>query len=127
MSELAVRAAAVTVLAAGDAVPKTLQDLKTKDPERLYYNEITVSDRYGDGQLRLGVWLGTGGYRITTRAVGATEDAAYQMRELARTALEYAVLTIGDVTTTPVMFETAEQIAEDDGWWSGLTTWTTTL
>lgn len=128
VTEKAVRTAVVGVLAAGSAHPMTFQDIKSYAPGKLpnYYNEVGASDRFG-GESRLGVYIGTGGYRITMRSVGRTEDAALDMRSKGRLALEYATLLVGDLYSTPVMFETADLIAEDDGWWSGLMTLTTTL
>lgn len=124
MTALEVRAAAVAALTAAQAHPKTLQELKSATPPA-HYNEVTVDDRFG-GELRASVWRGTIGWRISTRAVSETEDGAYQMRAKARAGLEYALLTVGGDVSTPVMFESADPIAEDEGHWSGLSTWTCT-
>ena len=125
MTAIEVRTAAIAVLQTGLAHPQTLQDLKSTATTPPHYNEVTVEDRFG-GELRNSVWRGTNGWRITTRAVSETEDGAYQMRAKARAALEYTLLAVGADGSTPVMFESADPIAEDEGHWSGLTTWTCT-
>lgn len=127
MTEKLILAAAKTVLDGGGAHPMTLWEAKEAADLGNYYTELMVAPRAG-GAMRLGVWIGTNGFRISTRALGLSEDAAYDMRSRARTALEYANLPVDDGFTTPVMFETADDIEEEnDGWWSGLTTWTCTL
>lgn len=127
MSEQLVLDAAIAVLSAGSAFPMTLQQAKDLAELPDYYTVVSVADRVG-GELRKGVSYGTRSYRITARQVARTEDAARLMRTSTRSALEYVELSVGAVASTAVMFESADPIAEDnEGWWSGLTTWTTTV
>lgn len=123
MTEKALRDAAIATIGP-TAAPMTLQEVKNfagKLPD--YYNEVTAVDMFGSA-TRLSTQRGTSGYRITVRSVARIESAALDMRARARAALEYAFLNVGSDKTTPVRFESADPVGEDDGWWSGLMTLT---
>lgn len=114
-------AAVVAALSAANAFPHTLGDLARLSVLPDYYNEVTVSPVY------VGSFDSAGGavvdaWRITTRAVAKTEDNAREMRRRATAALKGNRLG----GSTPVLFESGDPIAPDDGWFSGLTTWTFT-
>jgi hypothetical protein len=87
--------------------------------------EITVSRRFGGEQRGSGERSGQL-YRLTERSVAKTVSNARNLRAKAD-ALEGAVLTIAGDTTTPLEFEGAVPIGEDDNWYSGLRTWTYVL
>lgn len=108
----------VAALDAAGAFPHTLGDLARLSVPPNYYTEVTVTRRFG-GEQRNGGGAGTTGWRITTRAVAKTEGNAREMR---RRAGLIERTTVGD--STPVAFEGADPIAPDDGWYSGLSTWT---
>lgn len=107
-------------LTTAQAFPYSLGDLSRMAVPPKRYTEVTVSRVFG-GEARVDGFKSTTSWRITTRAVAMTEDDAREIRRRAST-LELAVL--GD--STPVEFETAQDIEPDDGWYSGLTTWTYT-
>lgn len=102
-----------------DDLPATLPD---------DYVEVSVSRRYGATGRACG-WQATVGWRILTRAVSRTyADNARRLTAQTRAALEYAVLAATGAEafeSTPVQFETAEEVGPDDGWWSAVTTYTT--
>jgi hypothetical protein len=102
------------------AVAYDLGDVPHPLPD--WYTEVTVTRRFGGEQRGSGEREGRL-WRITTRQVSKRLQAAQNLRAKLD-ALEGAVLTIGGETTTPVEFETADPIGPDDGWWSGLETWT---
>jgi hypothetical protein len=94
-------------------VPKTTASL---------YTEVTVTRRFGGEQRGSGEREGQL-FRITARQVAKVYQNAQNLR--AKSAgLEGATLTVGGETTTPIEFETADPIAPDDGWFSGLETYT---
>ena len=91
------------------------------------YVEVSVTRRFG-GEPRNDAWVGTTGWRIALRFVSQSSvPDARNMARQAGDALEFAVLTAGGLQSTPVQFEGAEEIGPDDGWFSGLTTYTTTF
>lgn len=96
----------------------------TKPP---HYVEVMLSRRFG-GARRASADTGTGGWRIATRVVDkeSVTDARNTASKV-RDALEFARLAVAGKQSTPVQFEGAEPIGPDDGWWSGLTTWTYVL
>lgn len=111
--------AVVAALTAANAAPHTLGDLARLSIPPDYYNEVTVTPTY------IGTYDAAGapvvdGWRITTRAVAKTEGNAREMRRRAAAGLRG--VRVG--SSTPVLFESADPIAPDDGWFSGLTTWT---
>lgn len=110
-------------LTAQQAAPYDLDDLKALTSPPSQYVEVTVSRRYG-GEERATGSTGRIGWRISTRAVATTISNAREMRKRAVTALLYARLTVDGDKTTPIQFEGEEPIGDDDGWYSGLSTWT---
>lgn len=116
-------AAIIAALTAANANPYDLDDIKDADPAPVNYTEVTVTPRYG-APNRNTASTGRAGWRITTRAVGKTVTNAREMRKRARTALLYQRVTVAGEESTPIQFESGEPIGEDDGWFSGLTTWT---
>lgn len=118
-----VAAAFITRLTALGAVPYDYDDLPAKRPD--WYTEVTVTRRFGGEQRGSGERDGRF-YRATTRQVAKTVSNARNLRTKSA-ALEDSTLTVGSETTTPIEFETAEVIGPDDGWYSGLETWTFAL
>lgn len=100
-----------------DAIPET----RPAD-----YVEVSVSRRYG-GSPRLDGLRGAVGWRVTARAVSTNVANARLMHEKTRAALEYRRVVAGGRTSTPVQFETSEPVGPDDGWFSGLTSYTYTI
>ena len=119
-------AAVKAALTAQSAAPYDLDDLKALATPPAQYTEVTVSRRFG-AQNRATGSTGRVGWRITTRAVAKTVSNAREMRKRTAAALSYVRLTVDGDQTTPIQFEGEEPIGDDDGWWSGLTTWTYTL
>jgi hypothetical protein len=89
------------------------------------YNEVAVSRRFGGEQRYSGLRDGHL-YRVSARANGQTIAGARAARARVY-ALEGTVLTIGSATTTPLEFETADNLEPSGGWYSGLTTLTYAL
>lgn len=109
----------VAALDAAGAVPHTVDELQRMSSRPAYYCEVNVTRRFG-GNPRGGRAPSPAGWRITTREVAQTENNAREVRRLTALALEGVALT----GTTPVAFESADPISGDDGWFSGLETWT---
>ena len=101
-----------------------LADLEVKPTERI---EVSVTRRYiGEGR-RVSADQDFDGWRIDTFVVANDSTNARTLRAHVRTRLEKAVLTIGGVATTPVMFEAGAPIMPDDQkFYSGSETWTYT-
>lgn len=119
---------ATAVLAALNAAlaPKQAYEYDTLPTTRpAEYVEATVSRRFG-GESRLSAQKGTTGWRVTTRAVAQTVSNARLLAQKATQALEDVSLTVDGKSTTPIQFETEDPIGPDDGWYSGLVTWTYT-
>lgn len=116
-------AAVIAALMTANAAPYDLDDVKELATLPPQYTEVTVSRRYG-GDERNTASTGRVGWRITTRAVAQTVSNAREMRNRAVAALLYKRLTVADDQTTPIQFESEEPIGVDDGWYSGLCTWT---
>lgn len=118
-------AAVIAALSAATAAPYDLDDAKKLTAAQIYpgYTGVTVSPRFGAPNRAPGS-TGRRGWRITTRQVGGTVSNAREMRKRTHAALEFVRLSVGGGTTTPIQFEGAEPIGEDDGYWSGLETWT---
>jgi hypothetical protein len=120
-----VAAAFIARLSALGASPFDYDDLAAAATKPDNYTEVTVSRRFGGEQRYSGLRDGQL-YRATARQVGKTVSNARNLR--AKSAgLEGVSLTVGSATTTPVEFESAEPIGPDDGWFSGLETWTFAL
>lgn len=116
-------AAIVAALNAESAAAYDLDDLKKLAAQPAFYTEVTVTPRFGAPNRNPGS-TGRRGWRITTRQVADTVSNAREMRRRTHAALEFARLSVAGGTSTPVQFEGAEAIGEDDGKWSGLETWT---
>jgi hypothetical protein len=66
-------------------------------------------------------------WRLTTRPVANFVANGRQMAALCYAALNGVRLAAGGETSTPVRLESSDAISEDDGKFSGLTTWTLTF
>lgn len=97
-----------------------LGDVPTPAPDK--YTEVTVTRRFGGEQRGSGERDGQL-YRITARQVSKVFQNAQNLR-VKSSGLEGLVLTVAGEKTTPIEFESADTIGEDDGWYSGLETWT---
>ncbi len=94
----------------------------TTKPKR--YVEVEVYRRFGDG-ARLCGGKPTDLWRVLTRYVSDTVTNSRALREASRGALEMARVSVGGATTTPVQFETASSIQQDnEHWWTGQDAWT---
>lgn len=123
---LALRTAIAAALTEANAVPLTLQEIKALADLPPYYTEVAVSLRYGPPSRASG-HLGVYGFRIDTRVVSAIEETANSVLQDIDGRLRYARMDVGGVLTTPVQHESSDAVADDDGFWSALWTWTTTL
>ena len=112
---------ATAVIAALSELNAEPYDLDEVPSDATSYNEVTVSRRVG-GQVR-GESPTTTLMRVTVRAVAKTVSNAREMRRRAQ-LLEGTTVVVVGVSSTPIQFETAETIGEDDGWYSGLSTYT---
>lgn len=119
-------AAIFAALTGANAAPYDLDELRDPATRPAAYNEVTVSQRAGAPNRNVAS-TGRTGWRITTRSVAKTVTNAREMRSRARTGLLYVRLTVDGAVTTRIQFESEEPIAEDDGWFSGLTSWTYTI
>jgi hypothetical protein len=120
-----VATAFIAQLAALGAIPYDYDDLAKVSPKPTNYTEVTVTRRFGGEQRASGERDGRL-YRATARQVSQTVSNARNLR--AKSAgLEGLMLTVAGSMTTPIEFETADVIAPDDGWFSGLETWTFAL
>lgn len=82
------------------------------------YIEIHVSRRFGGVQRVSGQYDGRL-QRVVARVVARTLSRAYLLWDLLDD-VEGTPLTVGGLTTTPLEFETEDdQIAPDQGWFSG--------
>lgn len=113
--------AAVLALLNVDASPVafTLADIEEDAALPTYYVEVGLTRRFG-GAYRVAGGVSTRGYRLTTRVVALDESNAREIQRRVTVRLEDAY--VGD--STPIEFETADEIRPDNGWYSGLTTWT---
>lgn len=123
-TEERVAAAVLTALNAA-LTPKQAYDIddvpETRPNE---YVEVMVSRKFG-GAARVCGSMGTVSWRIATRVVSqASVSNARLMASFVDAALEGVSLSVGGDATTPISFEGAEDIGPDDGWFSGLSTWT---
>lgn len=87
--------------------------------------QVTLTQRFS-GSERAGV-ADQHPYRATTRPVAAFIASARDLNRRADLALKGARLVVGSETSTPIRLESQDAIGEDDGKYSGLTTWTFTL
>ena len=114
-------AAVIAALNAAGAFAFDVDEMPGKLPAQ--FTQVTISQRFG-GNPRQTTRSGVTGWRITTRQVGKSVSNARELRKRTHQALEQAVLAVAGETSTPVAFETADPIGADDGWYSGLETWT---
>lgn len=105
--------------------PKVAYDLDDiPSPRPAEYVEIGLSRRFG-ALARSSGGKGRTGYRVTIRAVSqASVVNARNSLEKSRAALEFARLSVGGETSTPVEFETEDPAQYDEGWFSGLLVFT---
>lgn len=119
-------AAIKALLTAADAKPYTLDELARMTTLPSSYTEVHVMPRL-PGEERLGVWSGTQSYRVVTRAVGRTQQAATVLRDRAADALQWTRFEVGGVTAGPITRELADDpIGDDEDWFSGTSSWTYT-
>lgn len=100
-----------------DAVPS---------PRPTRYIEFGISRRFG-GEPRTSSRKATTGYRLSVRAVADTIKDARTMHEKARAALEGIRVTVDGRVSTPIQFETEEEVGPDDGKFSGHIAYTYTI
>lgn len=87
---------------------------------------LAIERRYVEPR-RAGL-TGLSGWRVSVRGVGRTPDEARQALLWATAALEENRLTVADVVSTPLAHEsTTNPERDDDGWFSGLASWTYAL
>lgn len=92
------------------------------------YVEVVLTRRPFGGVERNAGGTTAGSWRVLTREVATNSISdARNLRRLVHLALERQRLAIGGKRTTPITFETAEPIGEDEGAWSGYETWTYSL
>lgn len=118
-----VATAFIARLTALGAIPYDYDELPKPLPDN--FTTVTVSRRYGGVQRYSGDRDGRL-YRAAIRQVGKTVSNARNLRTKSA-GLEGVALTVGSAVTTPLEFETADPIGPDDGWFSGLETWTFAL
>lgn len=91
------------------------------------YVEITVS-RYDASEKRQDGFAGTSAWRLTCRYVAHRITNVSRMQQLVRDAFPHPTcITVDGVESTAVAFEVEDAITPDDGWFSGLDTFTFTL
>lgn len=120
-----VAAAFIAQLTTLGAIPFDYDNLAAASPKPTNYTEVTVTRRFGGEQRSSGERDGRL-YRATARQVAKTVSNARNLRTKSA-GLEGVMLTVGSATTTPLEFESADSIGPDDGWFSGLETWTFAL
>lgn len=86
------------------------------------YTEVVVMERPRPGQ-RVGGAGTTHAWRIVTRAVGASEALADEIRARARTRLFEQSVTVGDTSGFITSPNTDNPIAEDGEYFSGPSEW----
>lgn len=112
-----------TALTAASARP---YDISSVPATATNFTQYEVARRFG-GNSRSTARSGVVGYRVVTWAVARTVANAHEMRKRQHAALEGVRLSIGGKTSTPVAFESAEDIRPDEGYFSGATFWTFAL
>lgn len=112
----------------GSANAQELDELKKLSTLPEAYTECSVTRRFAENP-RNDTTTGTDAYRIIVRQCAEKNRYnAREMRRRTRANLEYMTLTAGGFASTPVRFESADDIDEDDqGYWSGLETYTLTF
>ena len=109
-----------------DSVPAyDLNDVPSPRPAE--YVTALLLRRQG-ARLNTGGSTGVVGYRLLVRAVSRTSpDNVRKSLETCRAALEFKRLTVGTQTSTPVQFETEDDMGSDDGWFAAYVDYTFTL
>jgi hypothetical protein len=129
VSEQAHYDAVKALLAAGQAVPMSLTEIKKAErdqdlPEA--YTELYVTERYLE-PVRVDDWSSTRAWRVQTRAIGTTEANARTMRDRAREALEDHEVTVDGHTAPIGRALSHDPIGEDNSRYSGLSEYGYTL
>lgn len=116
-----------TALAGYGVTPGTIKayDLDEARGVTLEQVQVTCTRRYTPNE-RAGIGADLP-YRLTTRPVADTVTNGRSIATLVDTALAGNRVVAGGVTSTPVRLESSDAIGEDDGRYSGLTTWTFVL
>ena len=120
---------AAVLAAINDALPDNVQAYepsKVPSPRPNDFVSVTVARRAG-GAGRGGRYATTG-WSVYVMAASSValygEDRARNSLRLAGTALENNTLIVADEKSTPARFDNARPVAPDDGWFSGVTTYT---
>jgi hypothetical protein len=117
-------AAVIATIVANGGRAYDLDDAKALTNPPASYVEVTVERRFGGEQRACGGYALTG-YRLNLRAVGTTVSNVRNARSKAD--LEGVRLAVDGAESTAVQFETQDSIGQDNDWWSGMTTFTTTF
>lgn len=114
-----------TALSPRDAyVRGTVPGLDDNDgTEPVIYAIVDLERRNHAPTLRAGRTIRRG-WRVSVRGVGRTTDEARWTLARASAALDGATLLIAGEPTSPLLFETADQVAPDEGRYSGSVTYT---
>lgn len=115
-----------TLLNAGPATEsasaKSLDEIKqlgTALPAQ--YSELYVTERLSEGH-RYGGITDKQAWRVQARAVAKSAVNAQEIRKRLHARLREAVITVAGVESTPFLLAvTDDPIAEDNGWFTGLT------
>lgn len=84
--------------------------------------------RRAGARLNAGGSTGVVGYRLRVRAASQTEaENVRKSLETCRAALEFKRLTVGSQTSTPIQFETEDDVDGDDGWFAAYDDYTFAL
>jgi hypothetical protein len=119
MSEKAHLDAVIALLTTAGASPMTLQQIKDATTVPTSYTEVQVMQRFGSGPRRSGAPSESTQWRILTRAVAERYANAQEMRNRAA-ALHEATLSVGGETFFIERAVSDDPIAEDGGWYSGV-------
>ena len=132
-SEAAVRDAAKALLAAATTSPShpsgqayTLGELDALTSKPADYLEVNAVRRYTE-VVRVNPRQGKAAWTVLVGVVTKTENNAHTLLTKARMALEYQLLAVDAVTSTPLELQPGRPVAPDDGWWSALDAWNFTL
>lgn len=100
---------------------------KVPSPRPAEYVTALLVRRSG-ARLNSGGTTGIVGYRLRVRAVSQTQTANVRKSlETCRAALEFKRLTVGSQRSTPIQFETEDDMGGDDGWFAAYVDYTFTL
>lgn len=87
--------------------------------------QVTLTPRFSATER--GGMAASSPWRLTTRPVGSTVGNARELARRTRVALDGVRVIAAGETSTPIRLESSDAIGEDDGYYSGLTTWTFVL